>query len=53
VKLLGDILIFLSLIAVLLAIIGAFSIDIWLASTQWLIIAVILSIWAVYLKIRD
>jgi len=52
-KSLGDILIGLSVIAVILAVIGAFGVDLWLASTQWVIIAGVLGIYAIYLKIRS
>ena len=51
-KALGDWLVGLSAIAVILSIIGAFGTDIWLASTQWVLIATVLAIWAVYIKIR-
>jgi len=49
---LTDGLIVLSLIAVILSIIGALGTDLWLASTQWVLVAGVLAIWAVYLKIR-
>ena len=49
----GDLLIGIAVIAVLLSIIGAFASDVWLASTQWLLVAIIISIWAVYVKLRD
>ena len=52
-KTLADGLIILSIIAVILSIIGAFGTDIWLASTQWVLIGATLSVWAVYLKIRQ
>lgn len=52
-KQLGDVLIGLAVIAVIFSIIGAFGMDIWLASTQWVLIAGVLSIWAVYVKIRE
>ena len=52
-KQLGDVLIGLAVIAVILAIIGALGSDLWLASTQWLLVAAVLSIWAVYTKIRE
>lgn len=41
----------LSLIALLLAIIGAFGYDLWLASTQWLLISIALTAYAIYLKV--
>lgn len=49
---LADVLIIISVVAVILSIIGAFGTDLWLASTQWVLIAGVLAIWAVYLKIR-
>lgn len=52
-KPLGDVLIVLSVIAVILSILGAFGADLWLASTQWVLVGAVLSIWAVYIKIRD
>ena len=52
-KVLADILIVLSVIAVILAFAGAVGVDMWLASTQWLLVAAVLSIWAVYVKQRE
>ncbi|MEK7143131.1 MAG: hypothetical protein AAB785_02885 [Patescibacteria group bacterium] len=52
-KSLGDILIGLSVVAVILALIGSFGSDLWLASTQWVLIAAVLAVWAVYVKIRS
>ncbi len=52
-KQLGDLIIGLAVIAVILSIIGAVGTDIWLASTQWVLIAAVLSVWAVYVKIRE
>ena len=49
----GDVLIVLAVITVILSIIGALGTDLWLASTQWVLIAAVLSVWAVYVKIRD
>ena len=40
----------LSMIAVILAIISAFSSDVWLAATQWLIVAAVLGIYALFFK---
>lgn len=51
-KNLSDILITLSGIASLLAVIGALGYDLWLASTQWLIIAILLAIYGLYAKVR-
>lgn len=52
-KILADGLIVLAFVAVILAFAGAVGVDFWLASTQWLIVAAVLSIWAVYVKMRD
>lgn len=49
----GDILVTLAVIGVIFAMIGAFGKDVWLASTQWILVSAVLSIWAVYVKIRD
>lgn len=49
---LADVLILLAVVSVILSIVGAFGYDIWLASTQWVLVAGVISIWAVYLKIR-
>ena len=48
-----NILIGLSAIAVLLSIVGAFGADLWLASTHWVLVAGVLSVWAVYFKIKS
>ncbi|AKM82774.1 MAG: hypothetical protein UT28_C0001G1000 [Berkelbacteria bacterium GW2011_GWE1_39_12] len=49
-KKIGDLLVALSAIAVIFSIIGAFGNDIWLASTQWILIAAVLGIYALYFK---
>lgn len=41
-----------SALAVLLSVIGAFGTDIYLASTQWLLVSVVLAIWGVYLLLE-
>lgn len=51
-KNLADVFIGLSMLAVLFSIIGAFGTDLWLASTQWVLIAATLAVWAVYAKMR-
>lgn len=51
-KVLADGLIVLSVVAVVLGAIGAFGTDIWLASTQWLIVAAVLAIWAIYVQLK-
>ena len=45
-------LIVLSILAIVLAIVGAFGYDLWLASTQWLLVAIALSSYALYMKVR-
>jgi len=52
-KALGNILIGLSIVAIILSIVGSFGHgkhDIWLASTQWVLIAATLGIYALYVK---
>jgi uncharacterized membrane protein YiaA len=39
--------------AIILAAIGYLGVDIWLASTQWLLIAAILALFGVYFKLDD
>lgn len=39
-----------SLISIVLAGVGYLGTDIWLASTQWLLVAVVLALFGVYLK---
>lgn len=51
-KNMGDLLIGASVVAVILSVIGAFGTDIWLASTQWILIAAVLGIYALYSKMR-
>lgn len=41
-----------SLVTVGLAIIGALGVDIYLASTQWLLVSLVLSVWGVYLLLE-
>lgn len=48
-----NVLIGLSVVAVILSLIGAFGRDIWLASTQWVLVGGVLAIWAVYFKIKS
>lgn len=46
---LAKMLIYFSVVAVALALIGALGSDIYLASTQWLLVAIMLSVWGVYI----
>ena len=39
-----------AVVAIILAGIGYLGIDIWLASTQWLLVAVVLALFGMYLK---
>lgn len=48
----GDLMVGVSVIAVVLSVIGAFGTDIWLASTQWILVAGVLAIYAIYFKIK-
>lgn len=47
---LSQIVFWLSVIAIVLAFVGALGKDLWLASTQWVLIAAVLAIWAVIFK---
>jgi len=48
----AKLLIYLSVVSVILAAVGAAGNDLYLASTQWLLIAIILSIWGVYILVE-
>jgi len=48
----SDGLIVLSVIAIVFAIIGAFGYDLWLASTQWVLVAIALATYSLYVKLR-
>ena len=50
--LVGKSLIFLSVITTILAFIGAIGVDLWLASTQWLLVGLTLAIWGVFVLIE-
>lgn len=49
---LGKTLLYLSMISALLALIGALGTDLWLASTQWLLVGLTLAVWSVYVLIE-
>lgn len=51
VRILNQVLIALSFMATIFAIYGYFGSDFWLASTQWLIIAIVLGIWAIFFTV--
>jgi hypothetical protein len=50
-KTLSQVLILGSLVAVILAGVGYIGFDLWLASTQWLLIAAVLALFGVYAKL--
>lgn len=42
---------YLSFAAVVLAaIVSLFGVDLWLAGTQWILISIVLAVWAIFLK---
>lgn len=41
-----------ALVAIFLAGVGYFGFDFWLASTQWLLVSVVLALFGVYLKLN-
>lgn len=48
----GKVLIYASVICVVLAFLGSLGSDIWLASTQWMLIALTLAVWGVFVLIE-
>ncbi len=48
----GKILIYASILAVLMALLGALGSDLWLASTQWMLVGLTLAIWGVFVLIE-
>lgn len=52
-KLTSQILMGAAVVSVLLAGIGYLSTDIWLASTQWLLVAAVLALFGVYMKVSS
>ncbi|HEX9008005.1 MAG TPA: hypothetical protein VF837_01975 [Patescibacteria group bacterium] len=49
---LGKMLMYGSVISTILAFIGALGTDLWLASTQWMLIGLTLAIWSVFVLIE-
>ncbi len=49
----SDIFFILSFLAVMFAVISWAAMDMWLASTQWMLVAITVGIWGVYLRLRD
>lgn len=48
----GKVLIYASIVCVLLALIGALGTDLWLASTQWILVSLVLATWGVFVLIE-
>ena len=48
----GKVLIYASVVSVVLAFMGALVTDLWLASTQWMLIALTLAVWGVFVLIE-
>jgi len=53
VKILSQVLIGAAIVSVLLAGIGYLGTDIWLASTQWLLVAAVLALFGVYTRMES
>ena len=49
---LGKTLIYSSVVCVVLALIGALGSDLWLASTQWMLVSLTLAIWGVFVLLE-
>jgi len=52
-KFISQVLIVLAALGVVFGVIGAFSEDVWLASTQWLLIAVVLAGFSIYARLEE
>ncbi len=48
---LSQILVMLSMVCVILAAVGAGGVDLYLASTQWILVGVLMGVWAIYARI--
>ena len=48
----AKVLMYFSIIGVILALIGALGTDLWLASTQWMLVALTAAVWAVFVLIE-
>lgn len=42
----------LSVVCVILALVGSLGVDLWLASTQWVLVSLILMSWAIYILLE-
>ncbi len=49
---LAKVLIYFSIVCVILAFIGALGSDLWLASTQWMLVGLTAAIWGVFVMIE-
>ena len=49
---LGKALIYASVVCSILAVIGALGADLWLASTQWMLVGLTLAVWGVFVLIE-
>ncbi len=52
-KMLADALIVLSLLIAILAAVTVFTSDLWLASSQWMMVSILLAVYACYLRVRS
>lgn len=48
----GKVLIYASMSCAILAFVGALGTDLWLASTQWLLVALVLATWGVFVLVE-
>lgn len=48
----GKALIYASIVSVVLAFIGALGVDLWLASTQWLLVGLVMAVWGVFVLVE-
>lgn len=48
----GKVLFYFSIVCVILAFIGALGTDLWLASTQWMLVGLTAAIWGVFVLIE-
>jgi hypothetical protein len=53
IKLISQVLMGSAIISILLAGIGYLGVDIWLASTQWLLVAAILALFGLYMRMES
>ena len=49
---LGKVLMYASVVCAVLAIIGSLGTDMWLASTQWMLVGLTLAVWSVFVLIE-